>query len=156
MSFISESSFTSFLASLVWTIHWSGRTGILTEREQFVPKPNDDYGGHGVFLGWGTNKHDWQGAVKVAFQVIPIEFISMSCSLTSIRFCSKQGQRSVDSFVIIFTVECNFRWRTNCVAGIGRMTHGCFARIIAFEQSKGLARKVGGWKPEGVASKVRS
>ena len=41
---------------------------ILNERGQFVLKPNDDYGGHGVFLGWETSQHDWQKAVKAAFQ----------------------------------------------------------------------------------------
>ena len=43
-------------------------TLILNEREQFVLKPNDDYGGHGVFLGWETNKQEWQAAVKAASQ----------------------------------------------------------------------------------------
>jgi uncharacterized circularly permuted ATP-grasp superfamily protein len=41
---------------------------ILNEREQFVLKPNDDYGGHGVFLGWETNEQQWQEAVRVALQ----------------------------------------------------------------------------------------
>ncbi len=40
-------------------------TLILNEREQFVLKPNDDYGGHGVFLGWESDKQQWQEAVKV-------------------------------------------------------------------------------------------
>jgi uncharacterized circularly permuted ATP-grasp superfamily protein len=43
-------------------------TLILTHREQFVLKPNDDYGGHGVFLGWETTKQEWYEAVKFAFQ----------------------------------------------------------------------------------------
>ena len=43
-------------------------TLILKEREQFVLKPNDDYGGHGVFLGWESSKRDWQEAVKAALQ----------------------------------------------------------------------------------------
>lgn len=43
-------------------------TLILNEREKFVLKPNDDYGGHGVFLGWESNREQWQEAVKVALQ----------------------------------------------------------------------------------------
>jgi len=39
-------------------------TLILNERERFVLKPNDDYGGHGVFLGWETGKQEWKEAVK--------------------------------------------------------------------------------------------
>lgn len=41
---------------------------IVNERERFVLKPNDDYGGHGVFLGWETSREEWQEAVKVVFQ----------------------------------------------------------------------------------------
>jgi len=43
-------------------------TLILNERERFVLKPNDDYGGHGVFLGWETDRQEWQEAVKAALQ----------------------------------------------------------------------------------------
>ena len=31
-------------------------------------KPNDDYGGHGVFLGWETRRQEWPDAVKAAFK----------------------------------------------------------------------------------------
>ncbi len=43
-------------------------TLILNERERFVLKPNDDYGGHGVFLGWESDKQQWLEAVKAALQ----------------------------------------------------------------------------------------
>jgi len=35
-------------------------------REEFVLKPNDDYGGHGVFLGWETSAEDWELALQNA------------------------------------------------------------------------------------------
>jgi uncharacterized circularly permuted ATP-grasp superfamily protein len=41
-------------------------TLILNEGEQFVLKPNDDYGGHGVFLGWESSKDAWREAMKAA------------------------------------------------------------------------------------------
>jgi len=44
------------------------QTLILNERERFVLKPNDDYGGHGVFLGWESNEQQWQEAVSAALQ----------------------------------------------------------------------------------------
>ena len=40
---------------------------LLNERGQFVLKPNDDYGGHGVVLGWETGPEEWREAVKTAF-----------------------------------------------------------------------------------------
>ena len=43
-------------------------TLILNEQEQFVLKPNDDYGGHGVVIGWEKTKQEWQEAVKAAWQ----------------------------------------------------------------------------------------
>jgi uncharacterized circularly permuted ATP-grasp superfamily protein len=36
-----------------------------TERERLVLKPNDDYGGHGVFIGWETNKEEWERAIAL-------------------------------------------------------------------------------------------
>ncbi|HEX7331157.1 MAG TPA: hypothetical protein VF290_06640 [Pyrinomonadaceae bacterium] len=39
---------------------------ILEEQERFVLKPNDDYGGHGVLLGWESSRREWQDAVKAA------------------------------------------------------------------------------------------
>lgn len=38
------------------------------ERARFVLKPNDDYGGHGIFLGWETEADDWRRALEVAQQ----------------------------------------------------------------------------------------
>lgn len=43
-------------------------TLILNEQDRFVLKPNDDYGGHGVFIGWEKTKKDWREAVKAAWQ----------------------------------------------------------------------------------------
>ena len=42
-------------------------TGLIRQkRESLVLKPNDDYGGHGVFIGWETNADDWDRAVALA------------------------------------------------------------------------------------------
>lgn len=36
---------------------------LVRERERFVIKPNDDYGGHGVLIGAETPPHDWQQGI---------------------------------------------------------------------------------------------
>lgn len=41
---------------------------IKSERERFVLKPNDDYGGHGVFLGWETEPDQWERAITLALE----------------------------------------------------------------------------------------
>ena len=37
-----------------------------TQREEFVIKPNDEYGGTGVTLGWETSESDWDAAIARA------------------------------------------------------------------------------------------
>lgn len=39
---------------------------LLKERERFVIKPNDDYGGRGITLGWETDDATWEEAVREA------------------------------------------------------------------------------------------
>jgi hypothetical protein len=41
---------------------------ILKYQERFVLKPNDDYGGRGIILGWQTNTSGWEQAVADALQ----------------------------------------------------------------------------------------
>jgi len=38
------------------------------ERNRLVLKPNDDYGGHGVFLGWESTADEWETAIHVALE----------------------------------------------------------------------------------------
>jgi glutathionylspermidine synthase len=38
------------------------------ERQRFVLKPNDDYGGHGVFLGWELEANEWDKAISTALE----------------------------------------------------------------------------------------
>ncbi|HYX30489.1 MAG TPA: circularly permuted type 2 ATP-grasp protein [Pyrinomonadaceae bacterium] len=39
---------------------------IKNEQARFVLKPNDDYGGHGVFLGWECSSEQWEQAIATA------------------------------------------------------------------------------------------
>ncbi len=39
---------------------------ITAERDRFVLKPNDDYGGHGISIGWETGAEEWDQAVALA------------------------------------------------------------------------------------------
>jgi hypothetical protein len=41
---------------------------ILAERERLVLKPNDDYGGAGVVLGWTVTPDEWSTALAAALQ----------------------------------------------------------------------------------------
>jgi hypothetical protein len=52
------------------TIHHGARVDLLqhieAHREQFVLKPNDDYGGAGIVLGWTVEQAEWRDALKRA------------------------------------------------------------------------------------------
>jgi hypothetical protein len=42
---------------------------VLRQRERFVLKPNDDYGGKGIVLGWTVDASRWEEAVRAALAV---------------------------------------------------------------------------------------
>ena len=35
-------------------------------KSKLVLKPNDDYGGHGIYIGWVSSESDWDEAIKIA------------------------------------------------------------------------------------------
>lgn len=39
---------------------------ILANRDRLVLKPNDDYGGHGIYIGWNTDEIAWNEAMRSA------------------------------------------------------------------------------------------
>ncbi len=39
---------------------------VLSHRQNFVLKPNDDYGGHGIVLGWTVDDATWERSVQAA------------------------------------------------------------------------------------------
>jgi hypothetical protein len=56
------------------TVSWRGREAdifelLRDERERFVLKPNDDYGGHGVTVGWEATEAEWDAALGHALEM---------------------------------------------------------------------------------------
>jgi hypothetical protein len=41
---------------------------ILENRDRLVMKPNDEYGGKGVFIGWETTRAEWEAALATALR----------------------------------------------------------------------------------------
>jgi hypothetical protein len=39
---------------------------IVAHRDRLVLKPNDDYGGHGIYIGWNTDEIAWSEATRAA------------------------------------------------------------------------------------------
>lgn len=42
------------------------RAFVTANRHKLVLKPNDDYGGHGITIGWNTDEIRWQEAIRTA------------------------------------------------------------------------------------------
>jgi len=41
---------------------------VRAKRDTLVLKPNDDYGGHGIFIGWESDESAWDGAIAEALR----------------------------------------------------------------------------------------
>ncbi len=44
-------------------VEWTRRN-----KAKLVLKPNDDYGGHGIYIGWASTDEEWDSAIKVALE----------------------------------------------------------------------------------------
>src|SRR5262249_281175 len=56
---------------------------ILANRDNFVLKPNDEYGGKGIVLGWTVDAGAWEAAVRTALQqpYIVQERVNLPCEV---------------------------------------------------------------------------
>ena len=41
---------------------------ISERRDRLVLKPNDDYGGHGIYIGWNTDETSWDKAIQTSLR----------------------------------------------------------------------------------------
>jgi hypothetical protein len=41
---------------------------VRSNSERLVLKPNDDYGGHGITIGWNANESEWDDAIEAALE----------------------------------------------------------------------------------------
>lgn len=78
----------------------------VAERERFVLKPNDDYGGRGISLGWELSASDWEAALRRALaDQETVWALQERVSLWQERFPDLEGQvaaRYVDLDPFIF------------------------------------------------------
>ena len=52
---------TEFYDQVIDLIEWTREN-----RDKLVLKPNDDYGGHGIYIGWASDESAWDAAIKHA------------------------------------------------------------------------------------------
>ena len=66
---------------------------IARRREELVLKPNDEYGGKGVVLGWTVEQNEWEAAVEVALtqsyvvqEAVPVPRQTFPVALDEVRY----------------------------------------------------------------------
>jgi hypothetical protein len=91
---------------------------ITRHRTRLVLKPNDDYGGHGITLGWEVDDGAWETAVRAALDAPFI--VQERLELPTESFPSISGGRLVYDDRIVDTAPFVFH---------GRYVDGCLSRI---------------------------
>ncbi|MBA4065232.1 MAG: hypothetical protein C0501_16275 [Isosphaera sp.] len=90
----------------------------LANRETLVLKPNDDYGGKGIVLGWTVDQAAWEAAVKVALESPHV--VQKKVRLPREPF---PGFENGTLHVLDRTLD------TNPYVAFGAFVHGCLTRI---------------------------
>lgn len=95
---------------------------VLANKDRFVLKPNDDYGGKGIVLGWTVDQPAWEAAVQTA-RTEPY-VVQQRIRLPSEPFPSvHDGQLHVLGRLV----------DTNPYVAFGSFMHGCLTRISTEE-----------------------
>jgi uncharacterized circularly permuted ATP-grasp superfamily protein len=84
-----------------WFDHGEREMGeiLRTERERLVLKPNDDYGGHGVVMGWECSSDEWKQTVAQAFDRDYVVQERVPVKKVAIPRFADHGVRSDEMFV---------------------------------------------------------
>lgn len=121
-SLFSESERAAIAAHVPWTRRMrEGRTSlrgreidlvphVRANRERLVMKPNDEYGGKGVFIGWETSPAEWDAAIGTALQASfvvqeKVELLRQSFPLLDGELAFRDLVVDLDPFVFMGEVE---------------------------------------------------
>lgn len=88
------------------------------EREQLVLKPNDDYGGKGIVLGWEVSDSEWEAALRTALAEPHIVQQRIELPVESFPALTPAGVQFADRIVDIAPFVFN-----------GAHVDGCLTRI---------------------------
>ena len=71
-------------------------------KSKLVLKPNDDYGGHGIYIGWISSESEWEEAMKIALvdeDYLVQERVETSKESFPMLFDEEQGFEFLDQLV---------------------------------------------------------
>lgn len=69
----------------------------LANKSKLVLKPNDDYGGHGIYIGWVLSYQEWEDAMKIA--LVDEDYL-----------VQERVETSKESFPMLFNEEQGFEF----------------------------------------------
>lgn len=91
---------------------------VLANRGRLVLKPNDDYGGHGIVLGWTVDQPAWEAAVKVAMSAPHVVQQKVPLPYEAFPSYENGGLHLLERLL-----------DTNPFVAFGSYMHGCLTRI---------------------------
>ena len=81
---------------------------IRREQNRLVLKPNDDYGGHGVFIGWESTPEEWQQMISLALKrpyVVQERIVMKKVSIPAFTNQVRMEQLFIDFNPFLFNNE---------------------------------------------------
>jgi uncharacterized circularly permuted ATP-grasp superfamily protein len=91
---------------------------LVKNKDEFVIKPNDEYGGKGVVLGWEVDSNEWESALKTT--LVEPSIVQKRVALPKIPYASW-----VDGHVEIYDRMID----TNPFIWYGNYVDGCLTRL---------------------------
>jgi hypothetical protein len=104
---------TSFDGAAIDLVPWT-----LANRDKLVLKPNDDYGGKGIVLGWTVDQDAWETAVKAALETPYVVQRKVRLPYEPYPSFENGALRVLDRML-----------DTNPYVAFGSYMHGCLTRI---------------------------
>ncbi|MCO6510946.1 MAG: hypothetical protein J5I65_09140 [Aridibacter famidurans] len=94
------------------------------EREQFVLKPNDDYGGKGVVLGWECDEGEWDDALEEALADSYV--VQEKAPVQQEEFPMYDGDVSLESLLVDFDP---YLFRNAAEGGMVRLSSSALVNV---------------------------
>ncbi len=100
---------------------------IREERSRFILKPNDDYGGSGIVIGWECNESEWDAAIENALnepfvvqERVPVEKVNFPAY--------GENEATMEKLLIDFDP---FLFRGKCEGGLVRLSAQTLVNVAA-------------------------
>jgi uncharacterized circularly permuted ATP-grasp superfamily protein len=96
------------------------------ERERLVLKPNDDYGGYGITIGWETDESAWDAAIEHALQRDYVAQVRVAVEKQSVPMYDDAGRIVAEPMFIDFNP---FLFRHEVAGGMVRLSASSLCNV---------------------------